>query len=151
MAHLVSDSNKIVDFSIYEDHGLSTISASEQRRYSERFSLNQINTKQLETSTLAKIKRDNLGDCEIHLLHIDVEGEEFNVLRGANLSEMLPGIIAIELKNLSLYDLGQSSIVKYLTNLGYRLVGKTPLDSIFIYPQKAYFDWVPDTLLSLKV
>ena len=148
--NLVSNEYKIVDFSIYEDHGLSTISTMEQERYSKRFPQDQISTTRAETSLLAKIKSDYLGDREIHLLSIDVEGEELNVLRGANLSEMLPGVIAVELKCLSLYDVQKSPVVNYLTSLGYRLVGKTPLDSIFLYPQKAYFDWLPETLLSLS-
>ena len=149
LVSLVSDKNKVVDFCIYEDHGLSTIATQEQERYSERFAQNQITTKTVETSILAELKKDYLGESEVHLLHIDVEGEELNALRGANLPDMLPGVIAVELKNLSLYNLGQSDMVSYLTSLGYRLVSKTPLDSIFLYPKKSYFDWIPAELFKL--
>jgi len=39
-----------------------------------------------------------------------------------------------------------NELVKYVTNQGYRLIAKTPLDAFFVLPEKAYLSWIPKSL-----
>jgi dTDP-4-dehydrorhamnose reductase len=147
IAGLVSDSIREVDFSIYPDRTLSTIDSTSIQRYEERFALGETTKKQLITTTLRELINKHYKDNEIHLLSIDIEGEELNCLIGANLENWKPGVIVIETKNLSLYNISENKIVEYLTSLGYRLIAKTPLDAFFIYPLKSYFQWIPKSII----
>jgi hypothetical protein len=118
------------------------------KRYEERFSQNEIIKKQVTTTTLEYLKNKYFNEQEIHLLSIDIEGEDLNCLIGANLRLWQPGVIVIKTKNLSLYNISNNEIFDYLTSLGYRLIAKTPLDSFFVYPQKQYLRWIPNSIIS---
>ena len=100
-----------------------------------------------QTTTLFDLNNQYLKDLEIHLLSIDIEGEEINCLEGANLKEWHPGVIVIETKHLSSYQVLDNDIVQYLTQLGYRMIAKTPLDAFFVFPSKPYLEWIPKTIL----
>jgi hypothetical protein len=83
------------------------------------------------------------------LLSIDIEGEELNALKGANLNVFRPGVISAEIKNVSLYSPLTNKLVDFLTKTGYRLIAKTPLDCIFVDPQKDYLKWIPKELAEI--
>lgn len=144
---LVSDFSKEVDFSIYPDKTLSTMDSSSIQRYEERYEEGETIKKQITTITLNELINKHYQDTEIHLLSIDIEGEELNCLVGANLASWKPGVIVVETKNLSLYDISSNKIVEYLTSFGYRLIAKTPLDAFFIYPLKSYLQWIPKSII----
>jgi len=147
LTELVSDSPKEVEFSIYPDDKLSSIDSSSIQRYEGRSGKDEIITKIATTTTLEKLKNKYFQEQEIHLLSIDIEGEDLNCLVGANLNFWKPGVIVIETKNLSLYKISGNEIVEYLTSFGYRLIAKTPLDAFFVYPQKSYLQWIPKSII----
>jgi len=147
LTELISDSIREVEFSIYPDKTLSSIDPSSIKRYEERYASDEITIKRTTTTTLEKLKNKYFQEQEIHLLSIDIEGEDLNCLVGANLTVWKPGIIVIETKNLSLYKVFNNKIVEYLTSLGYRLIAKTPLDAFFVYPQKSYLQWIPKSII----
>jgi dTDP-4-dehydrorhamnose reductase len=147
LTELISDSIKEVEFSIYPDDTLSSMDSSAIQRYEGRYAKNEILKRKVVTTTLEKLKNKYFQEQEIHLLSIDIEGEDFNCLVGANLEFWKPGVIVIETKNLSLYKISGNEIVDYLTSCGYRLVAKTPLDTFFIYPQKNYLQWIPKSII----
>lgn len=144
---LVSASIKEVEFAIYPDNKLSSMDSSAIQRYEARYAQEEITKKQRTTSTLLNLKNKYFEEQEIHLLSIDVEGEDLNCLVGANLALWKPGVIVIETKNLSLYNVLNNAIVEYLTSFGYRLIAKTPLDAFFVYPQKSYLEWIPKSII----
>lgn len=145
---LVTDRIRDVEFSIYPDRTLSTMDSTSVQRYEERFLQSEIIKKQVTTTTLEYLKNQYFNEQEIHLLSIDVEGEDLNCLIGANLRLWQPGVIVIEAKNLTLYDISNNDIVEYLTSFGYRLIAKTPLDAFFVYPQKHYLQWIPKSIIN---
>ena len=147
LTELVSDSTKEVEFSIYPDDTLSSMDSSSIQRYESRYAKNEIITRRATTTTLEKLKNKYFQEQEIHLLSIDIEGEDLNCLVGANLRFWKPGVIVIETKNLSLYEIYGNEIVEYLTSFGYRLIAKTPLDAFFVYPQKSYLQWIPKSII----
>jgi len=144
---LISDKSKEAKFNIFEDHTLSTMDEETIIRYKNKYEGQKAKTVSLTTSTLHQIKNKYLKNNEVHLVSIDIEGEDFNCLKGAMFDQWLPGVVLVETKNLSLHHLEESLIVNYMTKIGYRLIAKTPLDSFFIYPKKRYFSWLPESII----
>lgn len=144
---LLSDAVKEVDFLIFPDDANSSMDAATSERYAARYEPGAARVKRMQTSVLADLRKTWLPEGEIHLLSVDVEGEDLNVLIGADLTVMRPGVIVVETKNCSLYKPLDNCLVKYLTDLGYRLIAKTPLDAFFVLPEKIYLSWIPKTLL----
>lgn len=144
---LLSDTVKETDFQIFPDHTMSSMDADTSRRYAARFEGGAVRVDTMKTSLLADMRKTYLAEREIHLLSVDVEGEDLKVLMGADLPVMRPGVIVVETKNCSLHRPLQNALVKYVTELGYRLIAKTPLDAFFVLPEKHYLRWIPQTLL----
>jgi hypothetical protein len=144
---LVSSEIKDVEFLIYPDHTMSTIDAEQAARYSSRHEGRQIQREVRKTTTLHDLKQRYLDQGEVHLLSVDVEGEDLNCLVGARLDLWTPGVIIVETKNLSIAHASDNETVKYLTSVGYRMIAKTPLDAFFVFPAKDYLDWIPSTII----
>jgi FkbM family methyltransferase len=139
---VVSDVQKNIKFEIFPEPTMSTIDVSTRDRYRKKFENNSNSIIEMESTTIFDIYEESIKK-EIHLLNIDIEGEEMNALMGANLSVFRPGVICIEIKNLSVHNLGGNDIFNYLVEHGYRMITKTPLDSIFVDLDKSYLSWVP--------
>jgi hypothetical protein len=146
---LLSDSAKDAEFRMFPDDTISSMDTDTGKRYAARFEPGATTVKKMRTRTLAELREHYLPGTEIHLLSVDVEGEDLNVLKGADLPQMQPGIIVVETKNCSLYHPQDSAIVDYLTALGYRLIAKTPLDAFFVLPSKPWLSWIPQPLLRI--
>lgn len=146
---LLSDCVKDAEFLVFPDDTMSSMDADTSKRYASRFDTCAIAVTKMKTSTLAEIRERELPDTEIHLLSVDVEGEDLNVLKGAGLAQMRPGVIVVETKNCSLYRPLGHDVVDYLTGLGYRLVAKTLLDAFFVWPDKPYLRWIPAPLTAM--
>jgi FkbM family methyltransferase len=144
---LVSDQIKDVEFFVYPDRTMSTIESDSIARYASRYGQQQIQKEARRTTTLFDLKNQYLKQDEIHLLSVDVEGEDLNCLVGAKLDRWTPGVIVVETKHLSVYRCLENDIVSYLTTLGYRLIAKAPLDAFFVFPTKPYLDWIPTTII----
>jgi hypothetical protein len=145
---IVSDAVKEVIFTMFPDDSISSIDEKTISRYKMRFEESLISSSSQSTTTIYDIWKSYL-DAEVHLLSLDIEGEELNALRGANLDVFRPGVISVEIKNLSLYSPLSNGLVGYLTAAGYRLVAKTPLDCVFVDPEKDYLKWIPEQLVRL--
>lgn len=143
---IVSDNVREVEFVEFPDDAMSTIESETIERYSKRFDTDKVSIVHGSTTTLELICK-SYEIREVHLLSIDIEGEELNALRGANLSTLQPGVISCEVKNLSLYNFKDNAICRYLDYFGYKFVAKTPLDAIFVLASKPYLNWIPSTLI----
>jgi len=144
---LVSSEIKDVEFSIYPDSTLSSIDRDSIARYTARYGDQPIRKEIRQTTTLFDLKNRYLQQEEIHLLSVDVEGEDLNCLVGAKLDQWAPGVIIVETKHLSIYHVLENEIVGYLNSVGYRMIAKTPLDAFFVFPAKDYLDWIPKTII----
>jgi FkbM family methyltransferase len=143
---IVSDSIKEVIFTIFPDDTMGSIDEETNNRYRARFDESSIQNRRVKTTTIYDIWEEHINN-EVHLLSIDIEGEELNSLKGANLDVFRPGVIIAEIKNVSLYSPLTNKLVEFLTSNGYRLIAKTPLDCIFVDPQKEYLKWIPRDLV----
>jgi FkbM family methyltransferase len=143
---IVSDCRKSVSFEIFPDPTMSTIAQATGERYRLKFDDLKPNIIELEATTIFDIFQSYVNN-EVHLLNIDIEGEELNALRGAKLDIFRPGVICVEIKNSSIYDIQENEIFKYVDGFGYRLIAKTPLDTIFVDTRKTYLSWIPDGIV----
>jgi FkbM family methyltransferase len=144
---VVSLEEGVFNYYKFPDSTLNGIDETQMTRYSKRFPIEEIVVEKRLGKTLDNLRSLYLAKKEIHFLSIDVEGAELDILSGANLRAWKPGVILIETKNMSLYNVSDNKIVDYLTSLGYRLISKTLLDAIFVLPQKDYLKWIPKTIL----
>ena len=147
---IVSDRPKTVQFNKYSDDTMSTIDPISATRYSQRFADQDVSKEIRNAETLFDLKQKYLQDREVHLLSVDVEGEDLNCLMGARLDIWKPGLILVETKGMSPYNVMDNEIVKFLAGLGYRMIAKTPLDAVFVYPSKSYLQWVPDSIVKIE-
>jgi FkbM family methyltransferase len=146
---LVSNEVKKVNFEIYIDKEISSIDEETKNRYKSRINnKEEIKSLNLMTTTIDKIiNNENYQKEEIHLLSIDVEGEDYNVLKGINFENQRPGLIVIENKNFNINkDYRENIIYNFMVEKKYILISKTPLDSFFIDPMKSYFKWIPENM-----
>jgi FkbM family methyltransferase len=145
---LVSDEEKEVSYTIFSEDTLSSIDPDTIQRYMEREANCEFNVIKMSTVTLQNLMNRFAKNREVHLLSVDVEGEDFNVLKGFDFKNNFPGCVVVEIKNYSLYNVFSNEIIKFMRDLGYTLVCKTPLDSFFIYKNKPYFSWIPQSLIA---
>lgn len=125
--------------------------------YHKKSPINTINKRTSEfqkakVSSIKKIKTDTLDniilntkykDSSFDLLSIDVEGQELEVLKGFNLVKFSPNVIVVEyldlnvskleIKNLSIEDILDTEIYKYLISKNYILVNSIYSDLVFVH------------------
>lgn len=143
---IVTDSQKTVIFDIFPDSTMSTIEKSTGERYRKRFDSSEITEIECESTTIFEIYRNTIK-TEVHLMSIDIEGEEINALRGARLDVFRPGVVCVEIKNVSVHTIRENELYQYMESFGYRLIAKMPLDSIFVDTRKPYLSWIPDGIV----
>lgn len=98
------------------------------------------------TNTLAQVCNGKVPETW-HVLAVDVEGYEFQVLSSLHLCDVLPVCVIVEIKNLSLlHGLRTNSVVAYLLDLGYLPIAKTPLDTFFVN-SSLLPDWISPSLI----
>ena len=158
---LDKDNIKLFNSARPEDYNVNKALSSEIKNvelyfYHKRSPINTIDKKTSEfqkakVSSIRNITTDTLNniisntkykDCCIDLLSIDVEGHELQVLKGFNLTKYRPKVIVVEyldlnvskleIKNLTLKDVIDSEIYKYLSSNGYILVNSIYCDLVFI-------------------
>ena len=124
--------------------------------YHKKSPINTINKRTSEfqkakVSSIKKIKTDTLDNIILNtkyknssfdLLSIDVEGHELEVLKGFNLVKFSPNVIVVEyldlnvskleIKNLSIQDILDTEIYKYLISKNYILVNSIYSDLVFV-------------------
>lgn len=144
---LVSDTQKEVVLKVFPDDTMASCDSETVFRYSQRFENRYIEEINLTSRTIFDVWNSQIQG-EVHLMSIDIEGEELNAIKGAKLGTFRPGVISIEIKNLSLYHPLKDPIVRALADSGYFLIAKTPLDCIFIDPLKDYLRWIPPSLIA---
>jgi FkbM family methyltransferase len=119
---LLSDKVKNVEYTLYPDHTISTINEETRSRYNKRFNNSDLIQYSVQTDTLQNILNFFDVENEIHLLSIDIEGEELNALHGLDFDKNAPGVIVVEIKNLSLRKFFNNEILK---TIGWRTLTKS--------------------------
>lgn len=85
------------------------------------------------TTTLNSILEEyHVGNNDIDLLSIDVEGHELNVLKSIDLKRYKVKLICVEIHGLDLKDLFHNQIVELLTKNDYRFVTYFVMNAYFL-------------------
>jgi FkbM family methyltransferase len=123
----VSDKEEWLD--IYSDKKYSTNTTIKRQDYQDGKSL----IGRIKTQTLTKILEENHFPTQFELLSIDVEGVDFEVLKGLDLKIYQPEIICIENWNSKngVSAILNSEIHQYLNNQSYELVAFSGLSTIY--------------------
>lgn len=139
----LSNKKKKTDLFIFSDDTDSSIAKKYIRRciYKKK---KLISKKKIETTTISDIlKSEKRNIKDIHLMSLDVEGEELKILQGFDFNLFKPGVIIVEDKNIAIERISNSKIYRLLYNYNYRLIAKTLLNSIYVNPAKKYLTWIP--------
>jgi len=101
--------------------------------YIKNIKINEFKKNYKKTKTLNEILLSTrYKNNEIDLLNIDVEGNDFDVLKSINLKKYNPKIIIIESHLSDINKIQSSSIYKYLIKLNYKLRSWSFYSLIFI-------------------
>ena len=96
----------------------------------KKYHNNSFIIKKINTYTFEKIlKKFKIKIAKIDFLKIDIEGKDFEVLKNINLKKYKPKLICIETFNLDKKN--KKNIYKYIKNIDYKLVYKSPMNSFF--------------------
>ena len=85
----------------------------------------------VKKNTLNNILKNYRVITDFDFLNIDVEGHEFDVLKGLNLKIYRPKLISIEIHVLKTKEIFRTSVFKYLSKNNYELVSQYKQTSFF--------------------
>ncbi len=118
-----TESNKEVTFFIFDKPALNTFDPAMAELATKNCRL--LNTCQLKMKTLEQCFDEHIpANQEIDFLSIDVEGLDESILRSNNWKKYSPKVIIFEAHAISLETFKNESFVKYLAELGYKIIGK---------------------------
>ena len=128
----ISNKNKIGIVYIPNNNILST-EISIHKNYSDmikKYHKNSYIKKKIKIFTFEKIiKNFKINLKQFDFLKIDIEGEDYKVLKNINLRKYNPELICIE--NGIGKNINQNKIDKYLKSLRYKLIFKSPINLFF--------------------
>ena len=128
----ISSSNKEV--TQYIDHlysPVNTIDKNFSQVISKRFQTKPFNEKKIFANTFSEIvKKYEIEIVKIDFLNIDVEGHDYDVLKGIDLLNIKPKIICIEIDNHE-KNLNNENIKKHLIKFNYKLIKRIGFNAFF--------------------
>ncbi len=127
----VSDSIKEVTYyRSAETPNVNTISAETHETWKAKWNFNIKDQETITTTTLTNILTEHLAiGKKIDLLTVDVEGHEWEVIKGLDLNLYRPTLIVLECHNLE--DFSKSSVYQHLIANEYKLVGFVIMNAYF--------------------
>jgi FkbM family methyltransferase len=138
----VAVSDKIAEVDLYFYHKKSPINTIDKK--TSQFQKAQVTSvKKIQTNTLNNIiLSSEFNDKHFDFLSVDVEGHELQVFKGLDFTRFAPNVIVVEyldlnvkkleIKNLSIENVLNSEIYKFLVSKNYTLVNCIYSDLIFI-------------------
>lgn len=119
---LVSDGEHEVKFYQSSSDKVSTIDPNFYNSNKGDFDYPEDKIMYLQTTSLTSILKSYYPKGKkIDLLTIDVEGNDFNVLKGLDFNIFYPKVICIECHGLNLQNLNENEVYNYLVEKGYQL------------------------------
>lgn len=129
-------SKSFIELSIFEEAAISTINEKWKKKFLEEGN-KVVQSLSIQGETLEAIIKKYLPNSQIHLLNVDAEGSDFQVIMSLNLEEMeqkkWPAYILIETPR-SLKRVLEDEKVSYLQKLGYQIQAVLPMSTLLSRP-----------------
>jgi len=128
----ISDQSGLMKFFQMFPDVNSTFSKTQYQYYLKHNSV-LVDTPNIQVNTLASILNKHFSNnISFDLLSIDTEGHDLTVLKSNDWTKFRPKVICVETQlDLSLHQ--------YLLKLGYKLVRKTPINSLYVQKNSSLF------------
>ncbi|MEA5459186.1 FkbM family methyltransferase [Arcicella sp. LKC2W] len=127
----VSDVEQEVTFYKFKESEVNTIDEKTLKEWKKEWNLES--EVRMTTETLTKILDENLpSNKNIDLLTIDVEGNDFNVLKSLNFDKYRPKLIVVELHKFDLSTIQENEVYQFLITKNYDLVSFATMNGYFL-------------------
>ena len=127
----VSSSKGFINAYLFEiGSGVNTTQLKLAKKWRGEFNKN-FTKRKVKKNTLNNIFKTNKVARDFNFLNIDVEGHEFDVLKGLNLNDYRPKLISIEIHVSKTKEIFRSNIFRYLSENNYELVSQYKQTSFF--------------------
>lgn len=127
----ISDEEKEVTFYEFKESEVNTIDEGMVQEWKQKF--NYRSERKLTTQTLTSILDKYLPENQkIDLLTVDVEGNDFNVIKSIDLSKYRPKLIVVEIHGFDLSNIEGNEIYQYLVTQQYTLVSFATMNGYFL-------------------
>lgn len=116
----------------FEDGAANTFSESQAAKNQKEAGRKLVRTMKVPVKSLKWVLDKNLPkDQKIDLMSVDVEGMDLTVLKSNDWKKYKPRVIIAEDLSFDFGDSMKSEVVKFLGEMGYKLLAKTPYSIIF--------------------
>lgn len=127
---VISDIEQEVDFYLCDEPLISGIGEKKDGNWQR--SVENSRVIKTKTERLDVLIRRHLPDSDIHLLNVDVEGHELQVLKSLNLHEFAPYLIVVEMHDYDLSNQERSPVYLHLTRFHYFLRAYDGVNGYFV-------------------
>ena len=128
----ISSSNKeVTQFIDHSYSPVNTIDKNFSQMISKRLQIKPFSERKIYTNTLNEIlEKYEIQIKKIDFLNIDVEGHDYEVLKGINFLNIKPKIICIEIDNHE-KNFSKESIQNYLKKFNYKIIKRIGFNGFF--------------------
>lgn len=129
----IASKSGFLDYYEMSTPSLNTFSEKEAENYvNEGYIINKIS--KIKVETVERILKRYWNNQFPHLLVIDVEGFEMEILKSVDYERIYPIVICIETISFSTTGRGKKNVdlIRFLEKLGYLLYADTNINSIFV-------------------
>ena len=128
----ISSSNKeVTQFIDHSYSPVNTIDKNFSQMISKRLQIKPFSERKIYTNTLNEIlEKYEIQIKKIDFLNIDVEGHDYEVLKGINFLNIKPKIICIEIDNHE-KNFSEESIQNYLKKFNYKIIKRIGFNGFF--------------------
>jgi len=136
---LISENEGLTEFYLFDPPLMNTMS-KQQAKENEKFDWCKLKEMvMIQSIPLGKLLDQYLPGKKIDFMSVDVEGAELTVLKSNNWGKYTPDVLLIEMIDISIEDIFNTEVHKFLKERSYTFFAKT-WNTIF-YKQNGFFEF----------